>query len=178
MTFTTHDSYKSSPKLYLLIVNQFTCLMLQTPSISRSFKNVSNFNGFVIMSAICSLVPQWTNSTAPSLTRSRRKWNLTSMCFFLLRRTGFLGNLIDELLSQNLHTYMKENWDCWELFSSKYFGKHKLLRQHILLQWWKGSPLIASLNSMLRHHHLEETHNHKCFFYLLYLQYNQCRYRL
>ena len=55
--------------------------------------------GFVKMSATWSWLATCNNSTLPSFTWSRIKWNRTSMCLLLSWFTGFFANSIADLLS-------------------------------------------------------------------------------
>ena len=80
-----------------------------TPSILLSFTKIGGLRGVVKKSAIWSSLLQNTNSITPFLHKSRRKWNLTSICLLLLYRTGFLDSLIAKKLSQ----YIKVGSCCW-----------------------------------------------------------------
>jgi len=88
-------------KLYAECI-QFILETSHTLSKLRNFKNTSNLSSFVMMSATWSWVLQWLKLTTLSLTNSRRKWNLISMCLLLLWRTGFLKSFMLELLSHRI----------------------------------------------------------------------------
>ena len=76
--------------------------ILHIPIFLLSFSNNSCFKGFVNRSAICSSLRQKLSSIMPSLHKSLKKWNRTSMCLLLPWNTRFLDNLIVDILSQNI----------------------------------------------------------------------------
>lgn len=76
---------------------------MHKPSCSLIFRSsCSSFNGFIMMSAKCSLEPQCISSTLPLVTKSRRKWNQTSMGLLLPCIKGFFESLMVELLSRKI----------------------------------------------------------------------------
>ena len=89
--------------------NKFTNFK-HIPSLSRNFKNTSNLSGFVIISESCSCVLQCTSSTFPSLVKSRKKWNFTSICLLLPCMIGFFDSFMAELLSQKMVVHLL--WKC------------------------------------------------------------------
>ena len=93
----------------------------------------SCFIVFVIISVIFSYVTQYLSSITPSLVKSRKKWNFTSMCLLRLRMIGFLDSLIEELLSHNIVIHLSWKWSKFFKTLIIHIDKHKWQQPQTLL---------------------------------------------
>ena len=100
---------KQNPKMIHMIQRSSqkpTQEIKHTPSSPRKRVKVAWSSGLVKISASWFWVDTWIKLILPFSTLSLKKWYLTSMCFVLECRTGFLATIMALVLSQKSGTWV------------------------------------------------------------------------
>lgn len=89
-------------------------ILLAIPSCPLNFTNLSRHRDLVRMFVVWSSVGTYYNTTNPSSTYCRMKWQWISMCFVRSWKIGFLASFSTPWLSQN-----KREGPTWDIFMSE-----------------------------------------------------------